>query len=760
MKLTFLGANRQVTGSRYCLEANGSRVMIDCGLTQERGFHDRNWDVCPVDPASVKSLLVTHSHIDHIGLIPKLVKDGFRGRIFATRPTVELANVMLKDSAKIQAEDARYKKRRHRKEGRQAAHPEVALYSQDDVLKSLKLFRGLDYNAPQKVAPGITAVWHDAGHILGSASLEITVTESERTRTIVFSGDIGQCGKPLIHDSTFFQRADYVVMETTYGNRDHTANGDFEDCIESIVRRTLARGGNVVVPVFAVERAQEMMYFISRLVHENRIPDIPVFLDSPMAYDATAIFRKFEDWLDDETRELIRSAEPPLQFPGLRLTRTTAESMQINRIITPCIIMAPSGMCHAGRIKHHLRLNVGRPESTILFVGYQSRGTLGRRLVDGEKEVRIHGRNYRVNAQIEQLDGLSGHADRSGLLDWLAHFDAPPRHVFLTHGEEEAALAFEQTVRERFGFNVSVPEYGDSITLDDVGPSLVVPHDHPAVASTPQRPAIPLGDRSPHPESDAEARTAGPQANSPTTTIAKPRSNGTHKPCATNPDFEFLDSAVRRPVSFLQDDPWRVLRIQSDTIQGIDTMARALNGQRRAITVFGSARMPESDSSYAFARETCRRLGEFGFAIITGGGGGIMEAANRGARDAGTLSIGLNIELPHEQQLNPYCDVSYECRYFFVRKMLFAKYAHGFVIFPGGFGTIDELFEALTLIQTERLGDFPVILAGREYWSPLIDWLRESMLAKGCISENDLDRIELLDDPTDIAETLDRCTCD
>lgn len=758
MQLTFLGANRQVTGSRYCLEVNGSRVMIDCGLTQERGLHDRNWDRCPVEPSSVKSLLVTHAHIDHIGLIPKLVKDGFRGRIFATRPTVDLADVMLKDSAKIQAEDARYKKRRHRKEGRRGRHPEVALYSQGDVLKSSKLFRGVNYGDRKQVAPGVSAVWHDAGHILGSASLEVTATEGDLTRTFVFSGDIGQCGKPLIHDPTFFQRADYVVMETTYGNRNHTDNGDFEERLESLISRTLARGGNVVIPVFAVERAQEMMYFISRLVHDDRIPDVPVFLDSPMAYDATTIFRKYESWLDDETRDLIRSAEPPLQFPGLRLMRTTAESMQINRILTPCIIMAPSGMCHAGRIKHHLRLNVGRPESTVLFVGYQSEGTLGRRLVNGEKEVRIHGRNYHVNAQVEQLDGMSGHADRDGLIHWLSHFTEAPRRVFLTHGEEEAALAFEETVSDEFGFAVSVPAYSDTVVFDDDGPSLVVPHDHPATTKTPR--LQPATTEVPATDQVAPSATVGerPLVDVSSHVPLTAEQELAQQKLADNPDFEFLDSGVPRPVSFLQDDPWRVLRIQSDTIQGIETMARALRGRRRAISVFGSARTAPSNPNYEFARETCRRLGELGFAIITGGGGGIMEAANRGARDAGTLSIGLNIDLPHEQQINGYCDVSYECRYFFVRKMLFAKYAHGFVIFPGGFGTIDELFEALTLIQTERLGEFPVILAGQAYWSPLIDWLRNTMLANGCISEFDLDRFELLDDPDDIAETLDRLT--
>lgn len=742
MKLTFLGANRNVTGSRYALEANGHRVMIDCGLVQEREFQERNWDPCPIPEESFKSLLVTHAHIDHIGLIPKFVRDGFDGRIYATRPTVALADVMLHDSAKIQAEDVKYKKRRHRKEGRRGAHPEIPLYTTDDVAKSLRLFRGVDYRHRVNVAPGISAVWHDAGHILGSASLEVTVTEGDRTRTIIFSGDIGQRGKPLINDPTFFQRADYVVMETTYGDRLHQDGGNIEEQLEQIIRTTVARGGNVVVPVFAVERAQEMLYFISRLVNEDRIPDIPIFLDSPMAYDTTAIFRRFESWLDDETRALIQSDEPPCQFPGLRITRSTAESMEINRIITPCIIMAPAGMCNAGRIKHHLRLNVSRHESTILFVGFQAKGTLGRRMIEGEREVRIHGRTYQVDAEIQQIFGLSGHADRDGLLEWIGHYDAPPRRVLLTHGEESAALAFQQTVQERFGFDVTVPQFGDSIEFDDDGPSLVEPHDHPAVSTAVGGSPAVLPGVAPAELHAVEAETS---------------------PCACgdssklHPDFEFLDSATRRPVSFLHDDPWRVLRIQSDTIQGIEVMTRALNGRRRAVSVFGTARATETDDAYALARDTCRQIGKRGIAIITGGGPGVMEAANRGAREAGTLSIGLNIELPQEQHLNEYCDVSYECRYFFVRKMLFAKYAHGFVIFPGGFGTIDELFEALTLIQTNKLAEFPVILAGSAYWSPLIDWLRDSMLTSGWISPIDLDRFRLMDDPEEIAETLDRC---
>lgn len=750
MQLTFLGANRNVTGSRYCLEANGHRILIDCGLTQEREFLDRNWDTCPIASESFKSLLITHAHIDHLGLVPKFVKDGFGGRIYATRPTVKLAEVMLNDSARIQAEDAKYKKRRHKKEGRHGAHPEVPLYTADHVAQALELMRGVDYGQPKQVAAGMTAVWHDAGHILGSASIEITVEEGDRTRTFIFSGDIGQHDKPLIHDPTYFERADYVIMESTYGNRDHINGGDIGEQLEAIINRTIRRGGNVVIPVFAVERAQEIMYFISRLVHADRIPDVPIFLDSPMAYDATEIFREFESWLDDETRQLIASHEPPLKFPGLKLVRATADSIKINNLQEPCIIMSPSGMCNAGRIKHHLRLNVSRPESTILFVGFQAHGTLGRRLVDGEQEIRIHGQSYRVEAEIGRIFGFSGHADRRGLLDWLNHLKVTPRQVFLTHGEEDAALALQQTIQDRFDFNVTVPEYGSTVVFDDDGPSYVV--------QGPSRTPIPANEiMEAEPASSSPATADAVNAAATVNAAEQPATAPIDNLARQHPDFEFLDSGQRRPVSFLRDDPWRVLRMQGDTVQGIEVMARALAGRRRAVTVFGSARTAETDPSYQFARDTCGRIGKRGFAIITGGGPGIMEAANRGARDAGTLSIGLNIEIPEEQHLNKYCDVSYECRYFFVRKMLFAKYAHGFLIFPGGFGTIDELFEALTLIQTGKLATFPVILAGRSYWTPLIDWLRDSMLAHGCISEDDLHRFEILDDPEEIADKLDQC---
>lgn len=722
MKLTFLGANRQVTGSRYCLEANGKRVMIDCGLVQERKFLDRNWEPCAIDPTSFDALLITHAHIDHIGLVPKFVKDGFDSPIYATKPTVALADVMLRDSARIQTEDAAYKQRRHRKEGRRGRHAEVPLYVVDDVAKAMPLFHSVDYQVPIAVAEGITATWHDAGHILGSAMIEIAVTENGERRTIVFSGDIGQRDKPLIQDPSHFEHADYVVMESTYGERDHDPEGDVESQLKEIIRDTVDRGGKVVVPVFAVERAQELMYYISRLVHADRIPDIPIFLDSPMASDVTNIFRKHREWLDEETWELINSNEPPLRFPGLKIARSAEDSMAINQITTPCIILSTAGMCNAGRIKHHLRLNIGRRESTILFVGHQANGTLGRRILDGEKEVRIHGRTRRVFAKICSIDGLSAHADRIGLIDWLSHLKSPPRRLFLTHGEEGASLALARTIKDRLGWEATVPEYGTALDLDEEPLERTVQIAEPTPVGAPV-----------------------------------PAAAGLVPGAQQTPDFEFLDSSVRPCTGFLHEDPWRVFRMQSDTIQGIDVMARALDGVPRSVAVFGSARLPEDDPVYDMTRETCRRLGECGFATITGGGPGVMEAANRGARDAGALSIGLNIDLPHEQHINPFCDVSYTCRYFFVRKMLFAKYARAFVIFAGGYGTMDELFEALTLIQTERLAGFPVILVGGDYWRPLVTWLRSTMYSKGCISEDDLDRFVLVDSPEEVVSTLESC---
>lgn len=465
MKLHFLGANQQVTGSRYCLETEESKVLIDCGMFQERPFQDRNWAPPPIPPSELEAVVLTHVHVDHCGLLPRLVREGFRGPVYCTRPSVDLAEVILRDAARIQSEDVRFKKKRHDKEGRRGKHPEIPLFTEADVDRTLPLLVGVPYGESFAVGNQLRATLHDAGHILGSAMVEFHAHDNNHATTLVFSGDIGQWGKPLIRDPSVFTRADYVVMETTYGDRDHVQNGDVEAQLEVIVNEAVARGGNLVIPVFAVERAQELIYHLARLAHANRIPEVAAYLDSPMAVDVTTIFRKHRECFDEETWQLIHAREQPLQFPGLQMSRSVEESKDLNARREPSIIMAPSGMCTAGRIKHHLRLNIGRADSTILFVGYQAHGTLGRQILDGQSFVRIHGRDWKVKAQIRQLDGFSGHADRQGLLRWLSHLQQRPRQIFLAHGEAEASQHFAGEIQQRYGWSARVPEYLQTVEL-------------------------------------------------------------------------------------------------------------------------------------------------------------------------------------------------------------------------------------------------------------------------------------------------------
>jgi len=465
MKLHFLGANRQVTGSRYMLEAGGLKLMIDCGLFQERAFQHRNWEPSPVPPAGVDHVLLTHAHLDHVGLVPKLVVDGFNGPVHATAATVDLAEIVLRDTAKIQMEDAQYKRRRHRKEGRRGPRPVVPLYDNDDVDRAMRRFHRVPMHVPVQLNDAVSVTWHVAGHILGSAMLEVRVREAGEDRVVVFSGDIGQADRPLVRDPHHFTRADVVVMESTYGDRDHQRPADMVASLGEVIRRTARRGGNVVIPTFAIERAQELIYHIGHLVRDDRIPDLPIYLDSPMAVSVTDVFQRYRHELDAETSALIASGRSPFRYPGLKLVRTVEESMAINRLNTPAVIMAGSGMCTGGRIKHHLRHNLERHESTILFVGYQAHGTLGREIVEGRRHVRIHGRMHNVAADVQQLNGFSAHADRSGLLRWLDAYDPRPGHLFLTHGEASAADQLAETIRRRHPGHVEVPEYGQTVSL-------------------------------------------------------------------------------------------------------------------------------------------------------------------------------------------------------------------------------------------------------------------------------------------------------
>ena len=465
MKLQFLGAARQVTGSCYLLEAAGQRILIDCGLFQERAYRSRNWDEFPVAPGSVDLVLLTHAHLDHVGLLPKFVRDGFKGRILATSSTRELANIVLRDAARIQEEDAKYKAKRHRREGRKGRYPEVPLYTVADAEQVEPRFQVVPFDEPVGISDDLTARWVHAGHILGSASIQLSINEDGKTQRLVFSGDIGQHDKPLIRDPADVDAADVLVMESTYGDRDHKKRSDVETELARVINDAVEAGGNVIVPTFAVERAQELLYHFDRLLAEKRIPPVMVYLDSPMAIRVTDVFDRHRGELDAATRNMLADGQDPLEFPTLQMSRTAVQSKAINLIRNTCVILAGSGMCTGGRVKHHLVRNIERPESTVLFVGYQAQHTLGRIIVNGAKRVRIHGQERNVNAKIAQLHGLSAHADRTGLLDWLGAIDAPPRQVYLTHGEEESANHLAARIREQFDCDVDVPQYRQTVTL-------------------------------------------------------------------------------------------------------------------------------------------------------------------------------------------------------------------------------------------------------------------------------------------------------
>jgi metallo-beta-lactamase family protein len=465
-KLTFLGAARNVTGSRYLLECNGARLLIDCGIYQERDFRARNWDPAPVPAQSLDAVLLTHAHLDHCGWLPRLVKQGFHGRIYCTSATAEIARIVLLDAAKLQEEDAEFKRRRHEQEGRRGPYPVEPLYTGEDVEATTPLFTPVRYESPVPLGDGIEAAFYDAGHILGSSMIRLRLDLNGSRRTLLFSGDVGRRNTPIIRDPSVFEEADYVQIESTYGDRLHEDQEDIADKLAQIILSTRKAGGNVVIPSFAVERSQELLYRLNELQREDRIPHLLIFIDSPMAIKVTDIFERHSEMFDEEMLERMRRQESLFELPNLKMTRDTQESKAINHIRGTVIIIAGSGMCTGGRIKHHLVNNITRKRSTILFVGYQAVGTLGRSIVDGAKRVRILGKKYPVRARVEQLHGFSAHADRDELFAWLSHLSRPPRRIFITHGETHAAEAFAQFVREKSGWNTSVPDYLDEAVLE------------------------------------------------------------------------------------------------------------------------------------------------------------------------------------------------------------------------------------------------------------------------------------------------------
>jgi metallo-beta-lactamase family protein len=466
IKLTFLGAAQNVTGSQYLVQSDKTSFLVDCGLYQERELTGRNWGPFLFPPERLGAVLLTHAHLDHCGLLPKLVREGFNQAIYCTSATSEITEIMLLDSGRIQEEDADFKKRRHQKENRKGPYPELPLYTRDDAEAVYPLFSAVKYGQTVQIGDGVEATFYDAGHVLGSSMVRLKIEQNGEARTILFSGDVGRRNKPILNDPTFFEEADYVIVESTYGDRLLESPQDAANQLAEAINSTVKRGGNIVIPSFALERSQELLYYLNQFLLEGRIPRLLVFVDSPMAVEVTGVFERHPDLFDQEMRKLLHQQRSPFDFPGLELAGTVEESKAINHIKGSAIIIAGSGMCTGGRIKHHLVNNISREESTILFVGYQAAGTLGRQIVDGAQRVRILGQEYPVKAKIEQLNGFSAHADRDGLVRWLSSLRRPPRRVFITHGELDASRHLAGLIRSRHGWEAIVPSYQERVFLD------------------------------------------------------------------------------------------------------------------------------------------------------------------------------------------------------------------------------------------------------------------------------------------------------
>ena len=464
MKLTFLGAAHEVTGSRFLLEACGKNILIDYGMEQGLNLYENT--KLPIAPASVDFVFLTHAHIDHSGWLPLLYKQGFRGNIFTTEATEDLCAIMLMDSAHIQEMEAEWKSRKAARKGEPPVEPD---YDIRDAEETVKLFTPCKYMTRVEVCEGIVIRMIDVGHMLGSASIEVSVTEDGVTQKIVFSGDIGNQNQPLLRNPRYFTEADYVVMESTYGDRSHGAVPDFVGTLVDVLNTTFARGGNVVIPSFAVGRTQELLYFLRQIKQDGRItahPDFPVYIDSPLAIKATTVFKEhMYDYMDKETVALCKQGINPIIFDGLKVAQTADESKLINEDKTPKVIISASGMCTAGRIRHHLKHNLWRPECTVLFVGYQGIGTLGRILQEGAEKVKLFGDTIRVNAEIRKLNGISGHADNNGLMRWIGAFTNKPRHVFVVHGDDTVTDLFAGRIREELGLQATAPYNGESWNL-------------------------------------------------------------------------------------------------------------------------------------------------------------------------------------------------------------------------------------------------------------------------------------------------------
>ncbi len=464
MKIQFLGAAQTVTGSCFMMQTNGKRFCVDCGMHQgTRDIESRNIEDALYDAPGVDFILMTHAHIDHSGLLPRMVKKGFKGKIYATRPTRALLEIMLLDSAHVQQMEAEWRNKKNRRHGARVEEP---LYSQEDVLNTLPLFEAIDYDTTFSPTDGVKATFREAGHILGSAFIELAVKNNGTSYRLVFSGDLGRSEQLLLNDPDTAAEADYMFLESTYGNRNHKDEQRSRDELAEAIAYSYGRNEKIIIPAFAVERTQEVLYTLFLLSKENKLPrDLPVFLDSPLAIRATEIFRKHPEYLDSETRALLDKGEHPFNLPNLKFTLKTDESQAINALKGPAVVISASGMCNAGRIQHHLRHNLWKEGASVVFVGFQAKGTPGRKIVDGASTIRILGEDVVVRAKIWTIGGFSAHAGQTQILDWLKKTQNPHMEVFLVHGEYTAQQTLAALIKEQIGLKVMIPAYREECLL-------------------------------------------------------------------------------------------------------------------------------------------------------------------------------------------------------------------------------------------------------------------------------------------------------
>lgn len=690
LELELLGGAGAVTGSKTLVRGGAAPVLVDCGMFQGlKHLRTRNRAPFPFAVEDCAAVVLTHAHLDHSGLVPRLVAEGYEGPVYASPGTIALCEVLWPDSGRIQEEDARYANRR----GFSKHHPAEPLYTEAAARRALEHLTPIEAGMATEVTDGLQVELAGGGHILGASLVRVATDDA----SVLFSGDLGRSSDLLVPPPSTALSAPTLVLESTYGDRRHPP-ADPMEVLAAVVRRTVARGGTVLVPAFAVGRAQSLLVALERLQREGEVPQVPVFLDSPMAAAATRAHLRFADelGLDPNERAALTSFAQVLS--------TVEESKALNRRREPCVVISAAGMLTGGRVLHHLIRLAPDPRNTLLLAGYQAPGTRGAAILDGAATVKAFGSYVPVRCEVELLDGLSAHADQQELVDWVAQLDPRPRSVLLNHGEPTAADALRLRLADELGVAARVVTEGERVVVE-------------APPTPVERPAGVVRD-------PRGARLA--------TILASP-------------------SYVRadRDLDLIASDALRGTRLLLEFLKVDDALAAA--GVDRLLPVFGSARTPDPDDPedlahpdaepspwsryYAEARAFGRLVSEEPYdgaeraVVVTGGGPGIMEAANRGAFDAGARSVGFNITLPQEQVPNSYVtpELAFQFRYFAIRKMHFLLRAVGLVAFPGGLGTADEVYEALTLIQTEKMAPIPVVLVGEDYWRSFLPlgWLAQ-----------------------------------